>query len=146
MKSKNLILVAVLILLTSSPVNNAKPTFVSNLADQITSSSPDAFPFGIFPQKDVFVIREEEASLLANIISECPQGTAGEAKLELLPPTPDFVQVTIPCRCCIGETSQGLVAAIPGRGDVGKYDVVIRATACTGKVQIFTFRVKVKRA
>jgi hypothetical protein len=104
------------------------------------------FPFSIYPQKDAFQTFVDEPFLVL-ITAECPPNSPVSPQFELLSPTPGFVTVSpLGCRNEAAQIVQALVIVAPQHGDAGKYTVSVRATACTGRMETFTFKVKVKRA
>jgi hypothetical protein len=143
---RNFILAVPLLLFTSPPVGSTKFRATCHPITNAPSSPTQAFPFAIFPQKELFILTEGDASVLVVIGSECPPGVLPDARLDVLPPTPSFVRSGDPCRCSTGGLAQGVIIATPSIGDAGKYEVVVQATACTGFVQLYRFKLKVKRA
>ena len=117
----------------------------ANTAVTVPSNAAQGSPFGIAPQKDLFVI-EEDDMVIVNVFAECPIGTPNTAKVEFLPPSPRFINVGFPCRC---ENCNGSIIGlgiVPRKGDAGKYQVNLRVTSCSGFTQDFSFKVKVKKA
>lgn len=102
-------------------------------------------PFFLFPQKEKYATQEDDTFIVAMNV-QCPAGgSLDEARLEVLPPTPNFVRVSSFCSC--GLRAIGLLTVAPQRGDAGTYDVKVRATGCGGSLGgLVTFKLKVKRA
>jgi len=74
--------------------------------------------------------------------SPCRPGeTAGS--IELLPPTPDFVQLIPLCRSDRGLT--GALVIHPANKDVGLHTVKLRTVGCDGSGTEYLFEVKVKK-
>jgi hypothetical protein len=71
-----------------------------------------------------------------------PGETAG--RIELLPPTPDFVELIPLCRCEGGGVIGALVIK-PSNKDVGLHIVGGRTNGCDGTPRDFEYEVKVKR-
>jgi hypothetical protein len=106
------------------------------------TSSPQFFQIFIFPDKALFVTREEDPFLIS-VEALCGPGVPDTAQFELLAPTPDFVKIRHTSRAL--AEALALIEVWPGRGDAGKYTIRFRAINCGGNGGIFTLMVKVKQ-
>jgi hypothetical protein len=103
-------------------------------------------PAGIFPNKVLYTIQEDDAFVVV-LNAECRPDQPKDAIFELLPPTPSFVHLAPFCLCESSGAAVALLNVFPRPGDAGKHQVKARVKACgqsTGG--LFEFTVKVKRA
>ena len=145
MKITTIALAALLVLCTADrKANTAKPASekkVGARTDVAPAASPDSEAITLVPFEERLVVQAgHQIVVLAG--SPCKPGeTAGS--IELLPPTPDFVELIPLCRSERGLT--GALVLHPSNKDLGLHTVRLRTVGCDGSGTEYLFDVKVKR-
>ena len=145
MKITTIALAALLVLCTADrTANTAKPASekkVGARTEVAPAASPDSEAITLVPFEERLVVQAgHQIVVLAG--SPCKPGeTAGS--IELLPPTPDFVELIPLCRSDRGLT--GALVLHPANKDLGLHTVKLRTVGCDGSGTEYLFDVKVKR-
>ncbi|HWP42340.1 MAG TPA: hypothetical protein VNO14_03825 [Blastocatellia bacterium] len=152
MKTIRTILMAILALGLISAAINPNVHAASGPQDQDPSTIPmtSIAPPSIFPDKEVFTVREGD-SIVVVVNATCLYQGEGETGFEFLSSTPEFVRLSPVYRSENREkeyvSGLAVIRISPQIGDAGKYEVGVMARACDGMVErLIHFKVKVKRA
>ena len=146
MKITMIALAALLVLCTADrKANTAKPASekkVGARTDVALVAPPDNEGLVIVPT-DQRLVMQPGHPIVVLFTGACQPGEAG-GRIELLPPTPDFVELIPLCRCDGGGVIGALVIK-PANKDVGLHTVAGRTNGCDGTPRDFEYQVKVKR-
>ena len=104
-------------------------------------TTPDSEAVLLTPSDERFVTQPGQRIVVIGV-GQCKSGeTAG--RIDLLPPTPGFVQLVPVCRA--SEFLIGALVISPTDKDVGLHQVRVHTNGCDGSATEHSFQVKVKK-
>src|SRR6266404_4063465 len=125
--------------ITEIPASEKKAGASSEIAPVAT---PDNEGLVIVPT-DQRLVTQAGHPIVVLFTGACSPGETN-GRIELLPPTPDFVELIPLCRCEGGGVIGALVIK-PSNKDVGLHTIAGRTNGCDGTPREFEYEVKVKK-